>query len=56
MIQRAQRQRSGKPTVAVLGYTNAGKTSLVVRAQPTSYLIVKLLHSFRRVNQHRSAR
>ena len=23
--------RSGKPTIAVLGYTNAGKTSLVVR-------------------------
>ena len=33
MIQRAQRQRSGKPTVAVLGYTNAGKTSLVVRTR-----------------------
>ncbi len=35
MIQRAQRQRSGKPTVAVLGYTNAGKTSLVVGVNPS---------------------
>ena len=28
-VQRAARRRAGKPQVAVVGYTNAGKSSLV---------------------------
>jgi len=28
-LQRAARRRAGKPVVAVVGYTNAGKSSLV---------------------------
>lgn len=28
-VQRAARQRSGKPVVAIVGYTNAGKSSLI---------------------------
>lgn len=28
-VQRAARRRSGKPVIAVVGYTNAGKSSLV---------------------------
>ena len=34
--QRAHRQRSNVPTVAVVGYTNAGKSSLVANLSKCS--------------------
>ncbi len=39
MVQRAERQRTGTPAVAIVGYTNAGKSSLLNRLTDAGVLV-----------------